>query len=440
MDGLHELSYREIEVMQLLVQGKSNKEIAQQLFISVNTVKVHLNNIFKKLGVTSRIEATIYALEHKLVDSPILETETVNILIPTTEQKILESSKFGQSLLKFWWTIIPMALALILGFSTLISQSDLFSDPTPTSNSLMNILNQERWQIMTPLSTARVQMAVVGWDNAIYAIGGVSNVGVSDALERYSNSSNSWVTLQPKPTGVRAAGAAVIGGKVYVPGGQQADDSLTKNLEVYDLRTDRWEARASLPIPIANYGIASHEGNIYLFGGWDGIKESNVVLRYNPNDNDWSEMTPLPEARVSSTAIVIGDSIFIIGGTSEGQPSLSIEIYAPNLDNGIDNPWTQQISLDNDLKFIGGQEVSGKLFIFSLEKSGDIRVQNFDPQNNIWSIYTEDPQTKPSEQSQTVSLDRQIFFIGGIDEVGKPSNRFVRFQAVFTITLPILIN
>ena len=64
------LSEREIEILQLVSQGKSNKEIAAELFISVNTVKVHLANIFAKIGVSSRTEATLYAIEYGIVASP----------------------------------------------------------------------------------------------------------------------------------------------------------------------------------------------------------------------------------------------------------------------------------------------------------------------------------------------------------------------------------
>ena len=51
------LSAREIEVMEEIIQGYTNKEIAQHLCISQATVKTHLINIYKKLDVTNRIEA-----------------------------------------------------------------------------------------------------------------------------------------------------------------------------------------------------------------------------------------------------------------------------------------------------------------------------------------------------------------------------------------------
>ncbi|MEP7358651.1 MAG: response regulator transcription factor, partial [Anaerolineales bacterium] len=65
-----ELSGRELEILRLVATGVSNKQIAQELFISPNTVKVHLRNIFSKLNVASRTEATLYAMQTGLVDMP----------------------------------------------------------------------------------------------------------------------------------------------------------------------------------------------------------------------------------------------------------------------------------------------------------------------------------------------------------------------------------
>ena len=53
---------RELEVLKLVAQGKSNKEIAQQLFISERTVQTHMHRIFEKIAVGSRTEAVLYSL------------------------------------------------------------------------------------------------------------------------------------------------------------------------------------------------------------------------------------------------------------------------------------------------------------------------------------------------------------------------------------------
>jgi LuxR family transcriptional regulator, maltose regulon positive regulatory protein len=58
---LEALTAREREVLQLLMQGASNREIAEQLVLSVNTVKKHVLNICGKLGVQSRAQAIAHA-------------------------------------------------------------------------------------------------------------------------------------------------------------------------------------------------------------------------------------------------------------------------------------------------------------------------------------------------------------------------------------------
>ena len=61
------LSGREREVLQLVAAGKSNRRIATELFVSVGTVKTHLNNAYRKLGVHSRTQAVARARELNLI-------------------------------------------------------------------------------------------------------------------------------------------------------------------------------------------------------------------------------------------------------------------------------------------------------------------------------------------------------------------------------------
>ena len=63
-DGLTE---REMEVLRILTTGKTNREIAEELVLSVKTVDRHVSNIFNKTGATNRTEATVYASRHNLV-------------------------------------------------------------------------------------------------------------------------------------------------------------------------------------------------------------------------------------------------------------------------------------------------------------------------------------------------------------------------------------
>jgi two-component system NarL family response regulator len=62
------LTARELEVLRLVARGRSNRDIAGELFISENTVKNHVRNLLEKLQLHSRMEAAMYAVKEKLLD------------------------------------------------------------------------------------------------------------------------------------------------------------------------------------------------------------------------------------------------------------------------------------------------------------------------------------------------------------------------------------
>ncbi len=62
MDKYKKLTEREKEVLELIVQGKSNPQIAKELVLSIHTVKAHLESIYKKLGVHNKVQAAVYTV------------------------------------------------------------------------------------------------------------------------------------------------------------------------------------------------------------------------------------------------------------------------------------------------------------------------------------------------------------------------------------------
>ena len=74
VDLAESLTLREHEILRLLVEGKSNRKIAEALYVELPTVKWHITNIYKKLGVRTRVQAIVRARELKLIGSPVEES------------------------------------------------------------------------------------------------------------------------------------------------------------------------------------------------------------------------------------------------------------------------------------------------------------------------------------------------------------------------------
>ena len=60
------LTERELEVLKLMIDGKTNSQIAQEIIVSINTAKAHVGNILTKMHVTDRVQAAVKAIQYDL--------------------------------------------------------------------------------------------------------------------------------------------------------------------------------------------------------------------------------------------------------------------------------------------------------------------------------------------------------------------------------------
>ena len=429
------LSEREIEILQLVSQGKSNKEIAAELFISVNTVKVHLANIFAKIGVSSRTEATLYAIEYGIVASPANTSAELGAN-SQVQAEAVEPNRFQLFVQKYWWGIALAALVFILGFSSLLANTPLFAAPTETPNPYLSELYQQRWQELASMSVPRAGLAAASYSNGIYAIAGQTSEGPTNLVERYDPQTNTWTKLADKPTAVSEVSAVVLGEKIYVPGGKLANGQVTNRMEVFDPRKGSWETKAELPLAVSGYALATYEGQMYLFGGWDGKQVVDHAWRYDPFNDEWHAAADLPSARAYATAAEVSGKIFVMGGwdgTQDMQENLSFD---PAHDLEGEPAWQKAIDLPEACSDCGAESISGMIFVIG--------------QNAIWQLnypYVEWIQipfnTIPSGQhgfSSVISPDGYLYFIGGWDENSMPLITFYRFRVVYIISVPNVVK
>jgi DNA-binding CsgD family transcriptional regulator len=441
-----ELSEREIEILRLVATGAANKEIATSLSISPNTVKVHLRNIFTKVGVVSRTEATLYAIRQGIVSSPYTETAPDPEIIPLPDSPMALSIPLADEqtprllLRKYAWVaalagIILVALLVYTGLTLVKPAAALPMLPSVTPTQL------SRWETDTFLPEKRTGMGAAVYEGAFYLIAGETDTGITNHTQEYDPVARTWKALASKPTAVTAIHAVVLGEKIYVPGGKMAAGEPTDILEVYDPRQNSWSSAARLPVALSNYALASFEGNLYLFGGWDGRNAVSSIFQYDPDQDQWKKRSDLPAALMDAAAVPIENKILVIGGFSGQVASPHVQAYIPSRDHsGGGDPWESApdlptgrysmagVALANNVYLIGGQESpqgSQELAPWVLV-AGSKTWQPFDhPANNVGA------------NPAAVVSGNFIHIFGGRQQQSI-SSQHIKYQALYTIAVPLI--
>jgi DNA-binding CsgD family transcriptional regulator/N-acetylneuraminic acid mutarotase len=458
------LSERELDILRLVASGKANKEIANQLVISPNTVKVHLRNIFAKIGVVSRTEATLYAVKIGLVRphvaSQVIETgpdDGTNSEPQTGIEKseadtsqALPAQKSKTRLPAWLLALLIMgALLLIAGLGIMgarVIGERLRPMPTPlpaisaASTPQVNVV--PRWTKRSDLPSPRKGMAVIEYENNLYIVAGETSQGIDGALLRFSQAENTWSTLASKPTPVTDIQAALVSEKIYVPGGRLANGSATDRLEVYDPRKGTWENRAPLPEPLSAYGMTFFEGQIYLFGGKNGEQYSASVYVYDPQEDRWTTRTSMSSPRAYTSVVESGGKIYVMGGY-DGQHALnSNEAYLPNRDISGESPWKAFAPLPEGRYAMSTAQLVGIIYLVgglgeNGQPAGKPAIQ-YSVQVDQWMEF-ETPPVKIGTNSALLPSGKYLYILGGETPEGLSAANLA-YQAIYTITVPILIN
>ncbi len=468
-DTLPQLSEREREILRLVATGATNQQIAAQLNISANTVKVHLRNIFGKIGVASRTEATMYAVRSGLLDVDSTEKEAdesfaVPQVLPPDQndegQDIITVSAFqpdSSSVMvhtppditnRRFLHILPV-FAGVLGVVVIIAIAVTFlmrnDRIAPTSTVQPPVVApspaEPRWKTLTPLPLPRAGFALVAYAyegrQYLYAMGGETNDGVSSDVIRFDLQTNTWVRLSSKPTAVTDVQSIVVGDRLYVPGGRLASGAISDRMEAYEPRRDRWITLAPLPGPRSGYALAVVEGKIYLFGGWDGRSYRADVWQYNPDSDTWTERRSLSEPRAFAAAVTVEERIYVIGGENDNGPVTFNETYTASDDTQQGAPWSTRSPLPEARSRLAAVAAGGRIFaVGGGEAGGSALLYNVNL--DVWEPL-QLPVDAHLQDARMQVVDNKVYIAGGRNQNGFVEHLY-EYQAFYTVFLPLVPN
>lgn len=387
------LSERELAVLSCLADGSTNRQIADTLNISHNTVKVHVRNIFTKLGVSSRTMATTVALQKGLLSVPGVEVDRTAGAQEASQAQLspaADNATPGESLTTAGnrrWRLLGffaiLLLVLVLGvvagiwFVNRGAENELSASGSVEEEPIGN----SKWltSASMPLERAGMAMAAVGLD--LYQIGGETAAGVVNRVDIYETDEGRWHLGASKPTAVASASGAVLFGEIFVPGGLLTDGRPTSIVEAFSPSNNGWRSIAPLPRPIAG-GLALSDGKaLYLFGGWDGEKylADSYVYETEADGGSWRSLPPMKEARAYATGGVLGGHFYVLGGLDDQKEMATCEFFDPE-----DMLWRDCPDMSLPRSRAGATVLANTLlYVIGGGVSGDV------PYGEVYDVYKE---------------------------------------------------
>lgn len=456
------LSEREMEVARLLSTGASNAEIARELVISPHTVKVHLRNIFEKLHVNSRTEASMLLVQRGWVIVPGVELaptgSTPPAPPPPPEPQPLDNLPLPvarwQALYLLAALLCSLALVLLPNIASFAQTPvNLLTDAGQPLTAPPSVRLEPRWEMRTPLQSPLTRLAMVALANRLYVIGGETAGGEAvDTIAVYDLQANEWSQAAPLPRPLANAAAAATNGRVFVAGGtgpepgqEAGDHTLSSHLYALDTEDDAWSQPLPLPYPVAGAALVTDGDALYLIGGWDGRNMRDEIWRYpvaaasgdgmgfDGAPASWQLLGHLSTPRAFLGAAMVGGEIYIAGGY-DGQRELDLaEVFTPASGERRQLPALGTPRGGLVLVYDG-------LALYALGGGwthSSSTHERYDTINNVWSNF---PSPIPNEWRNlgAAAVDGHLYLAGGWS--GSPLDTHLEYQSSFRALLPVISN
>lgn len=443
------LSEREMEVARLLATGASNAEIARNLVISPHTVKVHLRNIFEKLQVSSRTEASMLLVQRGwlVVPGAVMEAAEGTLPPPLPEPAPLDDLPPHIASWQRFYLVGALAFCLLLVLSpfvnALVSDSpDLLTATGQPATAPPGLQIDSRWQVLTPLRQTIGRHAMVNHRGYQYVLGGETSGGATlDAVSFYDPARGAWIAVASLPTPLANLAATSLDDLIYAAGGSQSlpggETMLSDRLFMYGNGAEQWQAIGRLPYPVAGAALVANGSDLYLIGGWDGQNMRDEIWRFPVGTRTaatgWELVGHLSRGRAFLGAATVRGDIYAAGGY-DGERELNLlERFTP---------------LTGEIRELAPMATprGGLALVYdgvALYAIGGgwtrslTNLERYDLSTNSWSNFPS-PLEGEWRHLAAVGVDGQIYITGGW--AGDYIDSQLQYQSSFRALLPVISN
>jgi len=444
------LSAREVEILERVATGATNRQIAHELGISENTVKAHLRNIYGKLGVESRTEAMLIAIQNGIIS--VEQPSGVSAEGAPAQETVADTpAEQARRALRGWaphamqhvsvlLAVIVVAVAIAWPFGRTEPPDDgnrLVDAPAALPSELRSEAGA-RWKPRAQMPTPRGRFAQAESDGVIYVMGGLGAEGWSDRVEAYDPGGDRWERRAHLPVAVANVGAAEVDGLIYVPGGLTASNRVIATLAVYDPVADAWHAGPPLPVPLCAYAIARHGDGFYLFGGWDSDRYTDSILYFDARAKMWRSAGQLSSPRGLAAAASTADGIYLLGGYDGNREYNLCESFHPAAGPDGSDVWRMHKPMRVGRAGHAAVLSQNELYVVGGTGEGNVSYgERYSIANNAWSPFESPVQGEWTGLGlSAVSLEgiSYVYAIGGWS--GRYLGSTQSYQTFFRVYVP----
>jgi DNA-binding CsgD family transcriptional regulator len=292
------LSERELQILLLVAQGLSNRQIAGQLDISDNTVKVHVRNIFAKINVASRTEASLYAVRHGMLvvenqpvaPAPIVEPPPL-LMVPANPVRLVPVPR--------WRWLLAAGMVVVIGGGGLA----WWTTQTP----VVPVIRQQssaptRWARLPALPNPQPEQQLVVYVGQLYAFTG----NHSAQWLQFDGATRTWIVLADLPFVVpTGAKTWADGAGLWVVG---SDDGRG----VWRWDGQKWQVQPAIPATLEFAAVVRVDGALLVLGQISATAGLSAWT-LSPQSQSWQPGVDFAHAVADVQLVVLEGVVYLFG-------------------------------------------------------------------------------------------------------------------------------
>jgi DNA-binding CsgD family transcriptional regulator len=398
------LSERELDVLRCVTRGATNQQIATELDITLNTVKVHLRNIFAKINVSSRTEASLYAIRMGLLDVEMLEK--CDIAPPAKATEATEAAEATETELDE-----PVSETGVSEETGVSPPGGQLTEPSAVETRPHTVQGEHASEPATRVEPLPVSPAQPPQTQA-QETATPSPAAPAHAAPAPTFFSKTMVITAAVVLVLLLVGIIVWTTWLFASEGTRSGTAATSTPE--PTGDSIWISSTVMQIPRTDFGLASYGRRLYVIGGRTAAGVSEVVERYDPDSETWTQLSSKPTPVSDVQVEAIGGKLYVAGGELEsGDVSDVFEVYDPSLDK-----WDRLEDMPEPRSQYASATLNGKLYLFGGWDGSAYcdEVWIFDPDEGAWDSGT--PMPEPRGRMGIAVVENEVHLIGGRDNDG----------------------